>query len=763
MDIFRLIGSIFIKNDDANKSIDTTADKAKDAGTTIGSAMQKAGQKVTDLGKKLTPLSVAAGALLTASVKGASDFTDGMSKMSTLFDTTTTSVSDLSQQFLDLSNKTGISATELAEAGYQALSAGQSVDKVAGFVETAGNLAKAGFTTASTSVDVLTTAINAYGDSAGSADEIANKLVRTQNLGKTTVDELASTMGKIIPTASSMNVNIDNLTSGYVSLTKQGIATAEATTYMNSMLNELGDSGTDLGGIIKDQTGKSFQDLMNEGYSLADVLQITKKYADENGIAYNELWSSAEAGKAGLAILNGGVKEFNDTVDVMKDKTDDVGTALEKLDTPSMKVQKSMNRVKNSGIQLGTTLLTALAPTIDKIASGIEKATTWFNNLDPSVQTTIGAVLGFVTVLAPVLIIGGKIIAGIGAVIGVIGPLLGTIGAVIGSIHSVSGLMVVLGAIITGPVGIIAGITALIGAGIYLMTHWDQVKQKASEIKDKVSEAWNNLKQKTAEAWTNLKDKAVQKAQELKASAVNKFNELKTNAVNKFNELKNNATSKFEEVKSKVTEKIESLKTNVKSKIESIKGFFTGLSPSELAKKFGDVKDKAVEKIESLKSKVSDLIEKIKGKFNITFPTPKLKLPHPSITGSFSLNPPSVPHFSIDWYKKAMEDPFLMTKPTVFGLNPITGSLKAGGEAGDEMIYGRTNLMQDIAQVTSGQNQQIMDRLESMFSRLMDLLMQYFPEFMKPIPLDIGHFVDRTADDFDQKFGRMEVYAGRGI
>ena len=763
MDIFRLIGSIFIKNDDANKSIDTTADKAKDAGTTIGSAMQKAGQKVTDLGKKLTPLSVAAGALLTASVKGASDFTDGMSKMSTLFDTTTTSVSDLSQQFLDLSNKTGISATELAEAGYQALSAGQSVDKVAQFVETAGNLAKAGFTSASTSVDVLTTAINAYGESAGSADEIANKLVRTQNLGKTTVDELASSMGKIIPTASSMCVNIDNLTSGYVSLTKQGIATAEATTYMNSMLNELGDSGTDLGGIIKDQTGKSFQDLMNEGYSLADVLQITKKYADENGIAYNELWGSAEAGKAGLAILNGGVKEFNDTVDVMKDKTDDVGTALEKLDTPSMKVQKSMNRVKNSGIQLGTTLLTALAPTIDKIASGIEKATTWFNNLDPSVQTTIGAVLGFVTVLAPVLIIGGKIIAGIGAVIGVIGPLLGTVGAVIGSIHSLSGLMVVLGAIITGPVGIIAGITALIGAGIYLITHWDQVKQKASEIKDKVSEAWNNLKQKTAEAWNSIKEKAVQKAQELKASAVNKFNELKTNAVNKFNELKNNATSKFEEVKSKVTEKIESLKTNVKSKIESIKGFFTGLSPSELAKKFGDVKDKAVEKIESLKSKVSDLIEKIKGKFNITLPTPKLKLPHPSITGSFSLNPPSVPHFSIDWYKKAMEDPFLMTKPTVFGLNPITGSLKAGGEAGDEMIYGRSNLMQDIAEVTSGQNQEIIDRLDVLFSRLMDLLMQYFPEFRKPIPLDIGHFVDRTADDFDQKFGRMEVYAGRGI
>ena len=183
----------------------------------------------------------------------------------TLFDTSKTSVSGLSKEFLTLSNKTGLSATELAEAGYQALSAGQSVDKVGKFVETAGNLAKAGFTSTTTAVDVLTTTMNAYGKSAGSANQIANKLVRTQNLGKTTVDELASSMGQIIPTASSMGVNINNLTSGYVSLTKQGIATAEATTYMNSMFNELGDSGTTLGGVIKEKTGKSFQECMNSG------------------------------------------------------------------------------------------------------------------------------------------------------------------------------------------------------------------------------------------------------------------------------------------------------------------------------------------------------------------------------------------------------------------------------------------------------------------------------------------------------------------
>ena len=421
MDLFKLVGSIFINNKEANSQIDETNTKAQNLATKIGSAMETAGNKITGLGKAIAPVSAVLATALTTSTKSASDFQNGMAKMSTLFDTSKTSVSDLSKEFLTLSNKTGLSASELAEAGYQALSAGQSVDKVGKFVETAGNLAKAGFTGTTTAVDVLTTSMNAYGKSAGSADQIANKLVRTQNLGKTTVDELASAMGKVIPTASSMGVNINNLTSGYVSLTKQGIATAEATTYMNSMFNELGDSGTTLGGVIKEKTGKSFQECMNSGMSLADVLQITKQYADENGIAYNELWSSAEAGKAGLAILNGGVDEFNKTVETMASDTDDVGEALEKLETPSVKAHKAINQIKNSGIELGTAFIGALAPTLEKVCGVVEKATTWFSSLDEHTKTMIATAMGIGAVASPVLIIGGKIISGIGLMVGKIG------------------------------------------------------------------------------------------------------------------------------------------------------------------------------------------------------------------------------------------------------------------------------------------------------------------------------------------------------
>ena len=149
------------------------------------------------------------------------------------------SLNDVHKQVAD-TEKAGKSAVELTEAGYQALSASVPVKKLGGFIRTSANMAKVGFTDTATSVDLLSTAVNAYGLEADQADSIANKLVNTQNLGKTSVNELASSMGKVIPTAAGMNVNLDQLCTMYTLMTKQGIATAESTTYMNSMLNELG-------------------------------------------------------------------------------------------------------------------------------------------------------------------------------------------------------------------------------------------------------------------------------------------------------------------------------------------------------------------------------------------------------------------------------------------------------------------------------------------------------------------------------------------
>ena len=165
---------------------------------------------------------------------------------------------DIKQAAID----TGVSIEDYAEATYSAISASVDQGSAVEFTHNAIKLAKGGFTDAATAVDVLTTAINAYGLDASAATSISDKLITTQNLGKTTVGELASAMGKVIPTARSFNVNLDALCGTYAVMTKNGIATAESTTYLNGMLNELGKNGSVASTVLKEKTGQSFSDLM---------------------------------------------------------------------------------------------------------------------------------------------------------------------------------------------------------------------------------------------------------------------------------------------------------------------------------------------------------------------------------------------------------------------------------------------------------------------------------------------------------------------
>jgi len=759
MDLFKLVGSIFIKNDKANEEIDKTKKKAKSMSETIGGAMETAGQKIESVGRALTPISVATGGVLTASVKGASDFTDGMSKMSTLFDTTQHSVEDLSNQFLDLSSKTGISASELAEAGYQALSAGQNVEDVAGFVETAGNLAKVGFTSASTSVDILTTALNAYGDEAGTAEEIANKLVRTQNLGKTTIDELGSSMGRVIPTASAMGVNIDNLTSGYVTLTKQGIATSEATTYMSSMLRELGDSGTTLGGVLKDKTGKSFQELMDDGYSLADVLQITKDYADENNIAYNELWGSAEAGSAGLAILNGGVEEFNATVETMKSDVDDVGEALDKLQTPSEKVKKSLNRVKNSGIELGTAFINSMIPTLEKVSGIVEKVTDWFNSLDEGTQSMIGTILLVITAVAPVLMIAGRVISIIGSVVRSIDTIRNTMSLLSGGLSSLWGTL------LANPIALVViAIVALVAGFIYLWNTSEEFREFWINLWESIKETVKNIVESVINFCTILKDKMKETWEKIKNTVTNIVNSIKDTVSNVWNSIKTTVSNILDSIKTTVSNAWNTVKTTVSNAINSVKNTISGglnSAKSTVTNVLNSIKNAFRDKLNSAKDAVSGIIDKIKGLFNFSWSLPSLKLPHVSVSGKFSLTPPQTPKFSIAWYKKAMEEPYMFSKPTLFDINPVTGSGKGAGEAGDEIMYGRTRLMEDIREASGGTV--LADALDEWMSKLLKILSEYLPKFAETqVVMDSGQLVGVLAPKMDVEFGKIVKTKGRG-
>lgn len=121
---------------------------------------------------------------------------------------------------------------------------------------------------------------------------------------------------------------------------------------------------------------------------------------------------------------------------------------------------------------------------------------------------------------------------------------------------------------------------------------------------------------------------------------------------------------------------------------------------SAISDKFSAIKNTITEKINGARDAVKSAIDKIKSFFNFSWSLPHLKMPHISISGKFGLNPPQVPHFSIDWYAKAMKNGMILNNPTIFGM--MNGKLLGGGEAGSETIVGTNSLMQMIAKASKG-------------------------------------------------------------
>lgn len=447
----------------------------------VGEDVQELGGKIETVGKKVSVASAASAAALGASVKLASDYTDAVAKVGTVADLQSVPLEKLRDDMLQLSTETGRGAGEIADATYQAISASVDTADAVSFVGTSVGLAKAGFLETADAVDVLTTIINAYGLEASDAARLSDILIQTQNDGKTTVNELSQSMGQVIPLASAYGVNIENLAASYAQLTKNGVATEQAGTYLKSMLNELGDSGSDVGEILKSKTGKSFGQLMNDGMSLGDVLGILNDSVNGDSEALAGLWSSSEAGTGALSILSSGVGAFNDELENMQDSTGNVADALDTLSTPSAKAQKSLNAVKNAGIELGSAALEAIAPLLEQLAETVKSLAERFSDLSPATQTVIVAVMGILAALGPVIIIIGQLITAVGTIMTVAPAVATALGAVKIAIAAIGGPVTI----------VIAVITALMLGLIHAYNTSEEFRNKVNAVFDAVGNKVN--------------------------------------------------------------------------------------------------------------------------------------------------------------------------------------------------------------------------------------------------------------------------------
>lgn len=303
-------------------------------------------------------------------VEASTKWGTSMAKVQSIAQVSDTQLAGMGKNIQELSKEYGVGANEIAEATYQAISASVEAGEATEFVEDSIKLARGGFTDVTSAVDVMTTITNAYGKEANTTAHIMDTLIQTQNLGKTTVNELAESMGMVIPTAAAYSVNLDNIASAYIQLTKNGVNTANATTMINGMLSELADSGSDVAEILQKKTGKSFGQLMKSGANLGQVIQILGEYVDGDSEAFANLWGNVRAGRGAVTLFNNGADAFTDSMKSIAESTGAADKAFETMaDTAEMTDMRLQAATDNLKVAIGE----ALEPTLNDLKeSGIE-------------------------------------------------------------------------------------------------------------------------------------------------------------------------------------------------------------------------------------------------------------------------------------------------------------------------------------------------------------------------------------------------------
>lgn len=245
----------------------------------------------------------------------------------------------------------------------------------------------------------------------------------------------------------------------------------------------------------------------------------------------------------------------------------------------------------------------------------------------------------------------------------------------------------------------------------------DAVTKAFNAVKDTITKVFNSVKDFITSVWTSIKDFISNTITAIKTTVTNIFNAIKTAIEKPINAAKTTITNVFNDIKNAITKPIDEAKNLVKKGLDAIKGFF----------------------------------DKLKLKF------PDIKLPHFSIKGKFSLDPPSVPKLAIDWYAKGG----ILTQPTAFGINP-NGRLQVGGEAGDEAVAPISLLLDYIRTAVGEQNAALAETIEKLISMLADYLPEIITGMNRNVVLDSGVLVGKLAPAMDVRLGDINRLRGRG-
>ena len=415
--------------------------------------------------------------------------------------------------------------------------------------------------------------------------------------------------------------------------------------------------------------------------------------------------------------------------------------------TDAGKIQQAKNTIGDLKEQIGAKLQPAIAnayqlgakvmefitnnvlPAVDKISQAVGPTiSSAFNTLSSTVTGVINAVkpviegiFNFISQHSTIFSVIAGAIGGIAIAVGVVLPIInGVIGVVTVLSGAFAGVTTVAGAfgavigILGGPITVIVTVIgALVGVIIYLwntnkgfrnaiISIWNGIKSaiitvvnaiapvvKAvfNGIKVTVTTVFNAIKAIAGPIWNGIKTVITVAVKAIAPIVKTVFNAIKTTVTTVFNAIKAVTGPVWNGIKTVVLTVVKALSNGIKTGFNAIKSVASTV--------FGALNNILVKPFKAAWGVISGVVSKIKGAFNFHWSLPHLSLPHISVTGG---KPPfgiggkgSLPSFSIKWYKKAMNNPYMFNGATIFG----------AGEAGDEVMYGRSNLMRDITEAVN--------------------------------------------------------------
>ena len=518
-------------------------------------------------------------------------------------------------------------------------------------------------TDVSNSIDKVQKALAAYGLGAEDAGEYLDRLNKTGQDTGVSVDKLAEGIVSNAAAFQEMGLSIDQSTAFMGQLEKSG---ANSETVLNGMRKALKNATAQ--GIPLNQALSDLQNTILNGTGSMDGLTAAYDLFGKSG---DQIYAAVQNGTLDFNALSGAVADAGGNIDSTFTETQD----------PLDQFTTTLNELKLVGAELGTTILEVLSPAIEKVREFLEKIKEKWDELDPSTQDMIVKI--------------GLIAAALGPIITIVGMLITAIGALM------------------SPIGLVVlAIGGAIAAGVALYQNWDKICAWAKELKEKVIEAWENIKSKVTNIIDSVKEYVSEKWENIKTTVTDTVETIKTTVSDKFEEVKNKISDIWESVKTTTSDAWAALTKTIDENGGGIKGIIQTVSDGistiweeglQFLDEITDGKLSAVynwfdEKITAIKEFVNEKVEWLKGIFDFEWTFPHINLPHFSWEWFDLGGVVSLPIIHVEWYKKAYDNPFLFTSPTIMG-----GRGFGDGGGSGEIVYGRDQLMRDIAEASSGE------------------------------------------------------------